>query len=357
MIRIIQLIDSLEIGGAEKMAVNYANALAAKLEFSGLVTTRKEGNLKSKIDTSVNYLFLERKGLIDLKAIFKLKRFCKTNRVTHIQAHSSSFFTAVLIKILLFEIKIIWHDHNGLRTSVSWIDNFLISWVSFFFNNVIVVNYSLLNWAKLNLFCKKIIYLPNFTVLEKYQVPKTLLKGSAEKRIICVANLRFPKNHLFLVEVAKIINNKFPDWSFHLIGKDFQDSYSFQLKSEIKKQELKDAVFLYDSVQNVQNCITQSEIAIITSQSEGLPLVLLEYGLLEKPVIATAVGEIPKIITNEFHGYLVEKSDVVGFASYLEYLIENTEQRKYLAHNLNTKIKNEHGEQEIISQFLKFISF
>jgi glycosyltransferase involved in cell wall biosynthesis len=199
--------------------------------------------------------------------------------------------------------------------------------------------------------------LPNFTVLEKYQVPKTLLKGSAEKRIICVANLRFPKNHLFLVEVAKIINNKFPDWSFHLIGKDFQDSYSFQLKSEIKKQELKDAVFLYDSVQNVQNCITQSEIAIITSQSEGLPLVLLEYGLLEKPVIATAVGEIPKIITNEFHGYLVEKSDVVGFASYLEYLIENTEQRKYLAHNLNTKIKNEHGEQEIISQFLKFISF
>jgi glycosyltransferase involved in cell wall biosynthesis len=357
LIRIIQLIDSLEIGGAEKMAVNYANALAAKLEFSGLVTTRKEGNLKSKIDTSVNYLFLERKGLIDLKAIFKLKRFCKTNRVTHIQAHSSSFFTAVLIKILLFEIKIIWHDHNGLSEFLSTRKNIVLKFSSLFFEGIIVVNDQLLQWATNTLFCKKIIYLANFTVLEENQIKVTNLRGTDGNRIICVANLRYQKNHLFLVEVAKIINNKFPDWSFHLIGKDFQDNYSFQLKSEIKKQELKDAVFLYDSVQDVQNCITQSEIAIITSQSEGLPLVLLEYGLLEKPVIATAVGEIPKIITNEFHGYLVEKSDVVGFASYLEYLIENTEQRKYLAHNLNTKIKNEHGEQEIISQFLKFISF
>ena len=33
--RIIQLIDSLETGGAERMAVNYANALQSKIEFSG----------------------------------------------------------------------------------------------------------------------------------------------------------------------------------------------------------------------------------------------------------------------------------------------------------------------------------
>jgi len=31
--RIVQIIDSLEIGGAEKMAVNYANALSRKIDF------------------------------------------------------------------------------------------------------------------------------------------------------------------------------------------------------------------------------------------------------------------------------------------------------------------------------------
>ena len=47
--RIVQIIDSLEIGGAEKMAINYANALSAKIEFSGLVATRAEGKLKNQL--------------------------------------------------------------------------------------------------------------------------------------------------------------------------------------------------------------------------------------------------------------------------------------------------------------------
>ena len=43
--RIVQLIDSLEAGGAERMAVNYANELAGQIDFSGLVVSRKEGLL------------------------------------------------------------------------------------------------------------------------------------------------------------------------------------------------------------------------------------------------------------------------------------------------------------------------
>ena len=58
--RVVQIIDSLDIGGAEKMAVNYANALSEKLEFSGLVATRAEGNLKSQLNSSVSYFFLKK---------------------------------------------------------------------------------------------------------------------------------------------------------------------------------------------------------------------------------------------------------------------------------------------------------
>ena len=48
--RILQIIDSLEAGGAERMAVNYANALAITIEFSGLVATRKEGPLLNQVN-------------------------------------------------------------------------------------------------------------------------------------------------------------------------------------------------------------------------------------------------------------------------------------------------------------------
>ena len=57
--RIVQIIDSLDVGGAEKMAINYANALAETIEFSGIVATRKEGNLKLQIHSKVHYLFLK----------------------------------------------------------------------------------------------------------------------------------------------------------------------------------------------------------------------------------------------------------------------------------------------------------
>ena len=59
--RIVQLIDSLEAGGAERMAVNYANALANEIDFSALVATRKQGPLLDQLDPTVSYLFFNKK--------------------------------------------------------------------------------------------------------------------------------------------------------------------------------------------------------------------------------------------------------------------------------------------------------
>ena len=89
--RILQIIDSLEIGGAEKMAVNYANALCGKIEFSGLVATRKEGNLKRHVNKQINYLFLNRKKTFDIKALLLLRAYCVQHKIQCLHAHSSSF--------------------------------------------------------------------------------------------------------------------------------------------------------------------------------------------------------------------------------------------------------------------------
>ena len=94
--RILQLIDSLEAGGAERMAVNYANALATTLEFSSLVATRKEGPLLGEIDSKVIYLFLNKKSKLDFGALWRLRSFVLQYAITHVHAHSTSFFIAFL---------------------------------------------------------------------------------------------------------------------------------------------------------------------------------------------------------------------------------------------------------------------
>jgi len=353
--RIVQVIDSLEIGGAEKMAVNYANALLTKIEFSGLVATRAEGSLKNQLNEKVSYLFLCRKRTIDFGAVLRLRKYCKENNIDFIQAHGTSYFIALLVKLVSPKVKIVWHEHFGARSTEGIKNNFLLFFCSFFLNGIIVVNTSLEEWCKINLRCKTIILLNNFT-LNKVEIPSTILKGFEGKKIVCVANLKYPKNHSFLVEIASKILKKYPDWSFHLIGKDFLDDYSNQLKAQISDYKLNDSVFIYGSKNDVFHILKQSDIAILTSKSEGLPIALIEYGLMKMPVVLTKVGEIPFIIKDGIEGFLVDVNDVDLFYEKLTKYIQDEDLRVQMGDSLHQTIIKNHSEKGIVTNYLNWVS-
>ncbi|MBC7641263.1 MAG: glycosyltransferase [Flavobacterium sp.] len=353
--RIIQIIDSLEAGGAEKMAVNYANVLCEEIEFSGLIATRGQGVLVNSLNKNVDYLYLNKKSKFDLKAIWNLKKYCSKNKVEIIQAHSSSFFLGCLIKIVLPKIKLIWHDHNG-GVVPKREDQIYIKIFSIFFNGIISVNQELKTWALKTLYCKKIIYLSNFSVQAVLEKKETELKGISGKRILCLANLRIQKNHLMLVNMALKLKNSNPDWTFHFVGKDFQDDYSQELKTLIHKNNLHDVVFLYDSRQDIENIISQSDICVFSSISEGLPVSLLEFGNQKKAVLSTKVGEIQYIIQDDFNGFLSNVDDVNDFYAKLIVLIENPILRQNLGKNLFQTISENHSKIAVIKNYLIWTS-
>ncbi len=353
--RIVQIIDSLEIGGAEKMAINYANALSGSIDFSGLVATRAEGNLKSQLSNSVSYLFLNKKTTLDFGAVFRLKKYCKKNKVEYLQPHSSSYFTALLVKFVYPKVKILWHDHNGLSEFISSEKSFALKIASFFFKGIIVVNYKLKDWAEKELHCKKVIYLPNFTTIDNSARAETLLKGESGKRILCLANLRDQKNHFFLLEVAEKLKKTNPDWTFHLVGKDFEDDYSKQIKALILNKSLENNVFIYGSKNDINNIINQSDIAILTSKSEGLPVALIEYGLFKKPVVSTKVGEIPLIIKNNVNGFIVNVNDTDLFYQKLLMYISEEDLRTQMGNSLYQTIIENHSEKGIIANYLNWV--
>ncbi len=354
--KIIQIIDSLEAGGAERMAVNYANALSNTIEFSGIIVTRKEGILKSEINCKVDYLFLNKTKAIDFKAIFILSNYCKKNKINIIHAHTSSFFLACLVKIIYFKVKIIWHDHYGLSDFLDVRKSTVLKISSVLFFGIITVNQNLKDWALKKLSCKNVINLPNFTTVIDNEEEVTILKGFNDKRILCLANLRVQKNHSFLLSIAKRIIQIHPDWSFHIVGKDFNDNYSNEIKNKTIKLNLNKHVFFYDSKKDIQNIINQSEICILTSQSEGLPISLLEYGLFNKPVVVTNVGEISTIIENDINGFIVEKDNENAYFNSLVILIENEKKRKEFGNLLHEKIINNHSENSIIDKYIHWIT-
>ena len=353
--RIVQIIDSLEAGGAERMAVNYANALSEKIEFSGLVTTRKEGVLRNQINDKVSYLFLKKKKKVDFKSVFRLRNYIKKNNITYLHAHSSSFFIAVLVKLTLPKIKIIWHDHYGISQDLSVRRNIVLKLSSVFFSGNIAVNSALKNWAQSYLLNKKAIYLPNFINTSDIEIEKIELKGLDGKRIVCIANLRPQKNHILLLQTAKNIRDAYPEWTFHLFGKDFGDNYSAEIKKTIISLKLDQCVFFYDTTDNVAAVLKQCNIAVLPSLSEGLPLAILEYGFHKMPVVATNVGEISKVICSEKEGLVVGSDNLLEFSNAIKRLINNEKYRHQLALALNEKVESEYSQKNIIEKYVAWL--
>lgn len=353
--RVVQIIDSLEAGGAERMAVSYANALAQKKDFSGLVATRKEGALLNQINDGVSYLFLKKKSALDLKSVFRLKSFVKKNQIEIIHAHGTSFFLAFLLKLTQPSIKLIWHDHYGDSEFLSKRPMLGLKMAIPFFDGIIAVNQKLKVWAEKELNFNNTIYLPNFPSKETEIPDHTVLKGIEGKRIVCLANLRVQKNHFLLLEVAKRIKESHPEWSFHLVGKDFRDDYSEQIRRLIIEFDLENTVFLYGSKQDVKNILDQSTIAILTSQSEGLPVALLEYGWHKKPVVVTQVGEISLLIKNGVNGFIVDSKDVNSFNDSLVELIGNEMLRSDFGNALYQIVIENYSEETVMKQYLKWL--
>lgn len=350
--RVVQIIDSLQAGGAERMAVNYANALSKKIDFSGLVATRTEGPLAAKLDDNVSYLFLNKKNSIDLQSVFRLRKFIKKNKVDIIHAHSSSFFIASLVKIIYPKVKIVWHDHYGNRAKELKKQHRILVFFSLFFNKIFAVNEELKLWSEANMNCKNVVFVPNFVIKENQIQQITYLKGKEGKRIILLANLKNPKNHFMVLNAFLNLKLYEDNWSLHFIGYDYLDSYSDILKDFIKVNELKEHVFFYGSVSDVDFVLSQGSIGVLASTYEGFPVSLIEYGFANLAVLSTSSGYCQQIIENGKSGLLFNPENENELSSQLQKLIEDEKMRLTLSEKLNKSVVETYSENNILKTVL-----
>ncbi len=350
-IRVIQLIDSLEVGGAERMAVTIANTLANRVAFSGIIVTRLEGELMKTLNSNVKYLYLQKNKTLDFVALLRFRKFVVENKVTIIHAHGSSYFFAILLKFTFPSIKVFWHDHFGNRLQNN-ISNKMIQLASFFFRGVFTVNLELRDWALKNLKTTNIVFLPNYVEENTIVNKNTFLKGIKDKRIVLLANLRAPKNHMLALEsfsksgIAKL------GWTLHFIGKDNFDDYSSKLKSKIINENLSQFVFLYGSCIDIPHILSQANVGLLTSTYEGFPVTLLEYGKANLMVITSNVGYCNQIIKNEDTGVCFESGNEKELMTLFKNLENNSERNIFLASNSNTFVAHNYSAKVVIEKLL-----
>ncbi|HWS60016.1 MAG TPA: glycosyltransferase, partial [Flavobacterium sp.] len=277
-----------------------------------------------------------------------LRKFVIENKVEIIHAHSTSFFIAFLLKLAYPTVKLFWHDHYGARVYEQRLDNLILYFSSLFFSAIFVVNKQLEVWARNNLFVKQVFFIPNFATSDNCKSNLTVLNGVSERRIVCLANLKNPKNHIALLEAFEILKLSDLGWSLHLIGKDYNNEYSDNLKNFIKANNLINSVFLYNSRNDIQNILSQASIGVLCSTYEGFPVALLEFGLAKLAVVSTNVGYCSEIVKENFSGLLFDPLDINQIQSQLLKMVLDQTLRDKFALNLNKLVLENYSTNIVV---------
>src|SRR5690348_13880833 len=159
----MHLVDTLEVGGTERMALNLVNGLPRERYVPYLCTTRKDGPLAKLVSPDVERLRLERKYTLDAGALRQLVEFNCRYGIRILHAHSSSLFVAVAASLFPPRPAVVWHDHFG-RFEVERRPALLFRQLVKKADAVIAVSEPLAEWAreKLRAPAESVWRIPNF---------------------------------------------------------------------------------------------------------------------------------------------------------------------------------------------------
>ena len=348
---VVHLVDSLDIGGTERMAVNFVNSLPRERYVPYLCTTRRDGPLEESVGADVVRLRLERKHRFDLVAVCRLVEFNRQHGVRLLHAHSSSLFVAVAAALFPPHPAVVWHDHFG-RFAVEQRSALLFRQLVKNASGVIAVSEPLAEWARNKLYvtAERVWYIPNFVVLEAPDGQPPILPGVPGARIVCVANLRPQKDHCTLLQAMALVVQRQPAAHLLLVGAAKDAACLDLLKKEISQLELGAHVSLLGERHDVAAILRACDIGVLSSASEGLPLALIEYGMAGLPVVATDVGQCSEVLDHGRAGMLVVPGAARLLAEALLSLLESPDRRAALGLQLRTRVQGFYSAGTIIER-------
>jgi len=348
---IMHVTDTLDAGGAERVAVNLVNHLPRQSYRTYLCATRRAGLLAGSVAADVELVCLERQRRFDGRAFRRLVAFIRARKIQVLHAHGTSLFIAALASLFPPHPAVIWHNHFGrlaLEDRRDWLRRLAAKQIS----GVIAVNRPLAEWSRRRLCipAHRVWYIPNFVDEARSEGTPPRLPGKAGARIICVANLQAEKDHLTLLRALALVVRRMPVAHLLLVGAGSDPRYVELLRQEIASQNLGQHVSLLGQRLNVPDLLRACDIGVLSSASEGLPLALIEYGGAGLPVVATKVGQCAEVLDEGRAGLLVPPAAPEQLAEALYALLSSPDRRAALGSQLHRRVREVYSPDSVIQQ-------
>jgi glycosyltransferase involved in cell wall biosynthesis len=146
------------------------------------------------------------------------------------------------------------------------------------------------------------------------------------------------KGLTYLIEAAAELRDAAVPVKLLLIGDGPERSPLEQL---VRARGLESMVIFAGFQTDIENWLPAFDSFVLPSLTEGTPMALLEAMAVGVPVIATAVGGVPKVVTDGVNGFLVPPGEVGPLSEKIQMLIENPDLKRRLSiEGINTIKRN-----------------
>jgi len=321
----MHVIDSLAIGGAERMLVDIANATDPEMYTVSVCVTRNASDLASELKSHIPFTALHRKYSFDPRGFIRLRKYSRSQNVDLYHAHGRSTYSFLCAaqKLGFIDSPVILHDHFG---------NIEIDErVPFWFQKIGVSNLAyyigvcdlLAKWARNSgVLAERIAVVENALDLQRFELTPSLnirsrLNIPRDQKIgMMVGNLRFAKGLDLLIESCnQIPQNKLP--VFVIIGKDADPEYTNMCRKRIQNINLEQFFHFVGLQENSVAWMKGADFGVIPSRSESGPLVLIEFMACGLPFVAFNVGGISQQVSQLLPDQFTHPENVEQFASKL----------------------------------------
>jgi glycosyltransferase involved in cell wall biosynthesis len=161
--------------------------------------------------------------------------------------------------------------------------------------------------------------------------------------VVTAGRLSPEKNHLGLVEAARMVLAKMPDVYFVIFGEGFLRP---ELEKAVADAGIGHRFFLPGFRSDVRSLLHESDIFVLPSHTEGLPNVVLEAFACHKPVVATSVGGTPEVVRHGQNGFLIQLNGMEDLATYLATLCASADMRHKMGEKGYQFVKEQFGYEQ-----------
>lgn len=261
----------------------------------------------------------------DFRCIFELVQIIKKEKPDLLHAHSSKAGIVGRIAAKLTHTPNVFTAHGwafteGVAEKKRKLFIFIERFVALFTNKIICVsNYdrdlAINNKVGTN---QKLVTIHNGVEDKGTELNKVLNKVP---RIIMVARFTPPKDYETLILALGNIKG---DYEACFVG---GGQLLSPMKSLATELNLNQKIKFLGERKDVDDLLEQSDIFVLCSNYEGLPISIIEAMSNNIPVIATNVGGVKELVEDNKTGFLVNRKDVQVLAKRLQYLIDNNNER------------------------------